>query len=370
MGGGSGSGGGGSSTTVQKADPWVGVQPYLQQGYGQLANLYQPGRGPQYYPGSTVAPRDYLDVLGQSKITNNDIYMGDLGAQSYRGLTNMNANAASGVAGGLQYANQGANGMATLANRLGSGAGGTVDAMNQLNAAGDPASNPYFQQALNSAIRPVTQQFQEQVMPGIKSGAQGAGQLGGSRQGVAEGIASRGYMDTVGDISSNMGNAAYAQGLQALQASGQLGQGMSNLQGQMSTGLGALGSGMYGTGLTGQGQGIALAPTAIGAQALPGQIIQGLGQQNNAATQQQIDAGVNKWNYNQNLPYTMISDYLSMLNGAQGGMTTANQSGGGGGSKMAGALGGAATGAAVGSMFGPVGTGVGAAGGALYGLFM
>ena len=95
--------------------------------------------------------------------------------------------------------------------------------MAQLNQAGDFGNNPAYQAALQSAIRPVTQQYQEQVIPGIRQGAQAAGQMGGSRQGIAEGIAARGYQDTVGDISSNMGNAAYAQGLQALQASGQLG---------------------------------------------------------------------------------------------------------------------------------------------------
>lgn len=49
------SGGGGDTTTVQKADPWAGQQPYLTYGFQQAQKNYDRG-GPQYYPTSTVAP--------------------------------------------------------------------------------------------------------------------------------------------------------------------------------------------------------------------------------------------------------------------------------------------------------------------------
>lgn len=83
-----------------------------------------------------------------------------------------------------------------------------------LNAA-DVNNNPYLSRAMNAAIRPLSQQYSEQVLPGIRNDAIGAGQLGSSRQGVAEGIASRGYLDAMGDITSRMGSAAYDTGLQA-----------------------------------------------------------------------------------------------------------------------------------------------------------
>jgi hypothetical protein len=66
------SGGGGGTTTVQKADPWSGVQPYLKQLYGGASNAFN--QTPQYYPGSTVAqPGQYTkDTLGQmTDIGNN-----------------------------------------------------------------------------------------------------------------------------------------------------------------------------------------------------------------------------------------------------------------------------------------------------------
>ena len=52
-----GSKGGGSTTTVQKADPWSGQQPYLKEIFQEAQGLYQSGgMAPAYYPGQTVAP--------------------------------------------------------------------------------------------------------------------------------------------------------------------------------------------------------------------------------------------------------------------------------------------------------------------------
>lgn len=73
MGGGKGSSGG-STTTVQKADPWEGQQPYLVGGihingvpiagtFYEANKLYQNGQlAPEYYPGQTVADRRSVAV--------------------------------------------------------------------------------------------------------------------------------------------------------------------------------------------------------------------------------------------------------------------------------------------------------------------
>ena len=51
-----GGGGGGTTQTVQKADPWSGIQPQLTQAAGDTQNLYNQGLlKQQYYPNSTVA---------------------------------------------------------------------------------------------------------------------------------------------------------------------------------------------------------------------------------------------------------------------------------------------------------------------------
>lgn len=66
---GGGGKGGGSQTTTTNSQPWSGAQPYLQQGFHDLQQIYQYGNPtgptqygagqvntPDYYPGSTVAP--------------------------------------------------------------------------------------------------------------------------------------------------------------------------------------------------------------------------------------------------------------------------------------------------------------------------
>lgn len=79
------------------------------------------------------------------------------------------------------------------------------------------ASNPHLQAAIQAAIRPVTQAYTENVLPGIRSDFGGTDAFGLSRQGIAEGVASRGYLDTVADLSARMANSGYNSGLQATQ---------------------------------------------------------------------------------------------------------------------------------------------------------
>lgn len=50
-----GKGGKSNTTTVQKSDPWSGQQPYLSDTFAQAQRLYN-SAGPDFYPGSTVAP--------------------------------------------------------------------------------------------------------------------------------------------------------------------------------------------------------------------------------------------------------------------------------------------------------------------------
>jgi len=77
----------------------------------------------------------------------------------------------------------------------------------------DPQENPYLQRAMQSAINPLTQNYQENVLGGITDQAVQAGQTGGSRQGIAEGIAGREYLQQVGDITSGMAFQDYGAGM-------------------------------------------------------------------------------------------------------------------------------------------------------------
>lgn len=67
-GGGGGGMSGGTQTTVQKADPWSGQQPYLTTGFSEAQNRML-DYTPQYYPNSTVVPYspDTLQAMQQTE---------------------------------------------------------------------------------------------------------------------------------------------------------------------------------------------------------------------------------------------------------------------------------------------------------------
>lgn len=82
---------------------------------------------------------------------------------------------------------------------------------------GNAAENPYLKQSLQAGVDQSTQAFntqlgnltdtlQRNIMPGIRGGAIASGQYGGSRQGIAEGLA-------MSDLSKQATNAAQAFGL-------------------------------------------------------------------------------------------------------------------------------------------------------------
>ena len=85
--------------------------------------------------------------------------------------------------------------------------------------------------------------FQQEVLPGIRRDATAVGALGGSRQGVAEGIAGQGFADAFSRGVTGIQTAAADRALQAgtagagIQAQSLLG-GLSSLPGLLQLGLG------------------------------------------------------------------------------------------------------------------------------------
>jgi len=328
------SGGGGSSTTVEKADPWEGVQPFLRSGYSDASQLYT-GTAPQYYPGQTVqgfnpiqeagfgsainfAAEGAPDIYNMARSSLGGLLGGGTGTQSVYGTGSGSAGAPyvptkldplaketaaslmgaidpskdPGFAAAQQLAAQGdptkllgyeqMQGLQAASDPTQNQAYASLQAMqgfdptqlggygaiSQLMQAGDPSTNPYFQSTLQGALRPVTQQFQEEIMPALQRNANLMGNVGSSRQGIAEGLAASRANQQMADIAAQMGNTAYGQGLQAMatagglgaeygqlglsaqQAAGQLG---SQITGQQLQGLGA--AGQLGSTLQGQALG-------------------------------------------------------------------------------------------------------------------
>lgn len=194
----------------------------------------------------------------------------------------------------------------------------------------DPANNPGLQGSIDAAVRPISQQLTESVLPNIRSDAISGSNFGSSRQGIAEGIASRGASTAIGDAASKITNANYQTNVEAqLKAMGFLPQ--------------------------------------VSQMALqPGQTTSAVGDVRQALAQAQLGEQANQFTYDQYAPYLQAKELLSFLQGIPGGSVTStgqSEASTPRRNPLMGALGGAATGASIGSMFGPWGT----AGGALLG---
>jgi hypothetical protein len=162
--------GGSTQTTVQNNEPWSGVAPYLTQGYSDASNLYNRGAD-EFYPGQTYVGADPLEHQ----------------ANQYR----------------LDYAQ----------NQLPGQIGQTQQAQASMLNAPDIDNNPYVQQLAQRTNQRLAQDFNENVMPGINSGAIAAGQMGSSRHGIAQGKAMEGLANAMGDSTSRLYSDAYQAGL-------------------------------------------------------------------------------------------------------------------------------------------------------------
>lgn len=97
----------------------------------------------------------------------------------------------------------------------------------------DPATNPNLQGYLDMVNNRLNTQYQNQVVPGLRGGAVEAGNVGGSREGIAQGLAAQGLLQAQGDASSQIAQGAYGQGLNAIT------QGLSQTPGLVNAGLAA-----------------------------------------------------------------------------------------------------------------------------------
>jgi len=193
-----------------------------------------------------------------------------------------------------------------------------------------PSSNPALQDAISAAIRPLERTFSQQVLPQIGRDAITSGQLGGSRQGIAEGIAGQSLLQGVGDVSAQVASQGFGQGLEALT------------------------------------RGLAFAPQTTNLAFAPSTAIEAVGSQQQGLQQQFTSEAQNRFLQEQLIPFLIAQDVARLSFGIPGGSATAESSIPGS-SLGANVLGGATTGAALGTALG--GPGVGTGLGALAGLF-
>ena len=263
-------GGGGNTTTVEKADPWEGQQPYLKDIYAQTGGLYGSGMGYTPYSGPRVAGLSDIQRQGMETGYQN-ILSGNTPAQAAGGMLNK-----------------------TLQGDYLGGA------------------NPYLDQVFATSAQNVTDQFNRNILPSIKTAGVQSGMYDSSRQGIAEGLAAGEAQKNLAQLSANIYAPAYEseRGRQIQAAT--LAPSLSNWDAQQLMGLGGIEQDM---------------------------------------TQRELDAMQQYWNEYQQAPWSRLGSYTTnvMGMGTPGGTTSTTQEGAGGFSPT-GMLGGAALGAGIGGM--------------------
>ena len=324
-----------TTTTQSSIDPVL--RPYLEQGLQQAQNLFLTGQQPTYYPGQTyVSPsaattdaiaqqealaRQNSQILGQAQQS----FLGGMQAGSAAQPLYQNIyGAAQNQPGAGVYGQAAAGGLQNQAlGQMQSIAGGSM-----LN------SNPYQQQMMQAATRPLEQAFSQSVLPGISSLYSKSGRLGSGSMERALGTATESYGRALGDATSNLAGSQYqAERQLQQQALGMFGtasaqdiatrlagaQGLQSAQAQSLQGqLGAAGG--VGTAqeqaLQRQLQAASAAPSIYAQQYLPSQALGQVGAQQEAISGQALQEQMARYNFQQQLPYQQLSGYLSSVYGS------------------------------------------------------
>jgi hypothetical protein len=207
--------------------------------------------------------------------------------------------------------------------------------------------SPYQQAMVQAATRPLTQQFGEQVLPGISSLYSRAGRYGSGAMERALSGATEAYGRSLGDVTSNIVGQDYAR--------------ERGLQQQAQMGQGAL---------------TQLAPSVYQQQFLPSQALAQVGAAREGIAAQPLQEQMARFSFGQQQPIQSLMSYLSSVYGtplaSYGQQTTQLPE-----NKFMGGLAGAGLGYLGGSLFGGTplnapgaAAGLGALGGGLLGYFL
>lgn len=191
----------------------------------------------------------------------------------------------------------------------------------------DPNSNPALRATIDASTRPITQNLMESVFPALRTQGTQAGQFGGSRRGIAEGLATGRASQAIGDTAAKVATAGYQSGLDA------------------------------------QAKALGLLPQTTALQTQPALTVSGVGDVRQARMRELLGEQINRFNYPQMLPLLMGRELASIAAGLPGGgtTTTASQPQG---NPLLQALGIGAAGTSLLSSLGAFGGGAGAAGAA------
>lgn len=278
-----------TTTTISQIDP--ALLPYLTKGLQRAESLFLTGQQPSFFPGQTyVSPsQQTLSALQQQEaLASQPSQALQAGQQAYLSSLGQIGQTASG--GFLQ-------------------------------------GSPYQQAAIQAAVRPLQQQFEQATLPGIASLYSRAGRYGSGAMERALGTATEATGRAIGDVSAAMANQQYQQ--------------ERNLMQQAQLGQAALAQS---------------APSFFQASFLPSQALAQVGAAREQIAAQPLQEEMARFQFGQQLPYQQLQGYLSSVYGTplgSYGATTQNapQST----NYLGQGLGGALVGSQIGNLFGSSG---------------
>jgi hypothetical protein len=237
----------GTSSGESKIDP--ALRPYLEMGL-QRANQLFFGAQPSLFPGQMyVSPSEQtLQALSQQEAL------------------------ATGAQPTLEAAQQAYQ--------------ASLGQIGQTAAGGFLQGSPYRDAMVQAATRPITQQFGEQVLPGVASLYSKAGRYGSGAMERAIGGATEAYGRALGDVSSNIVGQDYAR--------------ERGLQQQAQMGQAALAQ---------------AAPSFFQMGFLPSQALATVGAAREGIAAQPLQEQIQRYQYAQQLPYQQLQGFLSSVYG-------------------------------------------------------
>lgn len=244
------------TNTQSRIDP--ALQPYLQMGLQRAQQLFLTGQQPQLFPGQMyVSPSEQtLAALSQQEAL------------------------ARGAQPTLEAAQK------AYMSSLGQ--------LGQTAAGGFLQGSPMQQRAIEAATRPITQQFQSQILPGISSGFSRAGRYGSGAMQRAQAAATEAYGRALGDVGTNIAYQDYTRE-RGLQQQAQLAQS-------------ALAQ---------------AAPSFFQASFMPAQALGQVGAAREAIAAQPLQEQIQRFQYGQQLPYQQLQGFLSSVYGTPMGQSQA-----------------------------------------------
>ena len=298
---------GGSQSQTTRTEPWDAQKDYLKTGFARAEDLYSSGKmTPAYYSGTRIAPFDPATLEAQRSALTY--------ATGPR-PANLQAGAETTQLGGLQYGRDLMDYGTAMRSPMTGAEYANLTPFTDAQYSGllsgevdtsvfDPLADAYRSEAMG--------QLTGEILPGIRSQIVQY-QPGGSTRGdivQANAVAAANQR-----VTDNLGKAmfdAYNQAQGRRMGAAQMGLGAQ----QFGIGQGATGAGI-GTGYLGQ------YPTIMSAPLSNIAAMDKVGQQRQAMEQQGIQAALDRYAYESQLPTIGLQNYLAAISGDYGSNVTA-----------------------------------------------